>query len=305
MISKSPQKFSIKSLLYISYILHPKYPIYFFPTYMYFVFLQVKKQKTCCNVIPCPFELIEHYLNKYTDSAFDASNCVVVPEALTKDIINNSFNLVKLHLKNNNADFRIVHAIPESSLTANEILVSENLFYNINQVNYVNKMRVSAMNQSYIKIAKDVEVALINVQHEINHDIVNNLLKNYFQTPRILYKHDIFSVNLAKYAPQYVCSSFQLSDIENLYFKCKKISSSTVDDSLSGYFCVMGESDLRQGANIRGYLPASIFKLCNKDCLLNDDAPYEECIISNCPHGLGDSMTNIEKAMHPFLSKSK
>ncbi|GLV42680.1 Peroxin 6 [Carabus blaptoides fortunei] len=60
-----------------------------------------------------------------------------------------------------------------------------------------------------------------------------------------------------------------------------------------------------KGANMRGYLPASIFKLCNKDCLLNDDGAYEECIISNCPHGLGECMKNIEKAMHPFLTKNK
>lgn len=270
---------------------------------MFYIYIRIRKQKSYCCVVPCPSELIEFYLKDNTDLSFDENNCIIIPENQVKSVINNSFNLVKIHLKNYDEDYRIVHVIPISNLNQDEYLMSDVLFYNINQLNYVNKMRLSPVSQHCIKIAQDLEIVLINTQHEINNGVIDMLLRNYFQTPRILYKYDTFSINIAKYAPDFVCSNFQLTDIENLYFKCKKISTNTLNDSLSGYFCVKGETTLKQTANIRGYLPASIFKLCNKD-VLRRNVQYEQCIISKCPRGLEEFLQRIEKAVQPFLPRS-
>lgn len=297
-------KFKLKTLLYISRLINPKYPAYFLPTYLYFVYrFATKKRKMSICTIPCVSQLIEHYLTEYADSAFDENNCVVIPEQADKNLINNSFNLVRVNFKNNEQEFRIAHAVPIVNLQNDELLMSEVLFNNLNDNHeYLSNIQLCPINQKYIKIAQDVEVALINTQHEINHGIIDMLLKNYFKTPRILYKGDIFAVNIAKYAPDFICSSYELN-FEFLYFKCRKISTNSIDDSLSGYFVVVGESTLKQGPNIRGYLPISIFNFCNKDVLENG-GNYADCLISKCPRGLEEYLEKIDKGVRPFLQKS-
>lgn len=295
---------TLKLLFYISYILHPNYPIYFFPAYMYFVYEQIKKLNSFLDVIPCPYELIHHYVKNKSNNCLDVNNCVIISEDVEKKLKTNSFNHAFINVRGNKDDFRIIQTVSISNIGKNDLLLSENLYHNINKQRNINKMRLASIQLKHIKIAKEVEVSLINTQHDINNEIIDILLKNYFKIPRIMYKHDVFSVNVNLYAPELVCSSFQLLDVQNIYFKCKKVSSEQTNDSVSGLFCVNGETTLIQSANIRCYLPLSIFKLCDSDNLA-PDVKYEDCLISKCPYGLESHLKDIEKAVLTFIPKSK
>lgn len=299
-----PQKLTAKLLFFVSYILYPKYPTYFFVSYMYFVHVELRKLKLYFDVIPCPNELIQHYIDFYSESALDINNTVIISQKTAQKLKKNCFNLAFINSQADKNDFRIVHTLSIPDIIDKDMLMSENLYHNINRTKNMNKMRITSINTKYIKIAKEAEVALISSQNEINNAFIDILLKNYFQTPRLLYKHDVFSINVQIYAPELVCSSFQLLNIKELYFKCKKVSSEQVSDSVSGLFCVNGETTLIQNTNVRCYLPLSIFKLCINDTLVLN-LKYEDYLISKCPYGLEKYLKEIEKAVMLFISKSK
>lgn len=301
MSSKMPAKMKAKLLFYVSYLLHPKHPPYYLPAYMYFVYLQLKKLQSYFDAIPCPIALIQHYLDRNTEKSIDVNNTVIISDKSSTKLDDNSFNLGFI---NSNADetFRIVHVLKISNIEGNDMLMSENLYHNINKTKISNKMRLTSIDLKYIKIAKEAEVALINTQYEINNEIVDILLKNYFQTPRLLYKHDVFSINVNLYSPELACSSFQLLNIKELHFRCRKVSTEQINDSLSGLFCINGETTMLQTPNVRCYLPLSIFKLCGVD-YLSSSVKYENHLISKCPYGLESYVKNIEKAVMPFIPK--
>lgn len=300
----TPQKMTVKLLLYISYVLHPKYPSYFLPAYMYFIYIHLRKLKSYCDAIPCPIELIQQYINNYSEIAIDVNNCVIISEKVSKELRKNKLNLANINTKLNESDLRVIQTLIAPNVEENDLLMSENLYHNINKARNINKMRLSNVNLRHIKIAKEVEIALINTQYELSNDILDILLENYFQSPRLLYKHDVFSINLQEYAPEIMCTNFTISNLNNVFFKCKKLCSEQVSDSMSGLFCVNGESTLIQSANVRCYFPLSIFKLCDSESF-KSDIKYEDCLISKCPYGLEKCFKEIEKAVLPFIPKSK
>lgn len=306
MSKMTKEKLTVKVLLYLSYILFPKYPTYFFPAYMHFIYLQIRKSKLFCDAIPCPSNLIQFYINSFSEISIDVNTCVIISQKVFNELKKNSLNLAFINTRGNQTDFRIVQTLMVPNIEQNDMLMSECLYHNINKTKNINKMRLTSINLRHVKVAKEVDIALVNTQYELSNEILDSLLGSFFQTPRILYKHDVFSINMKDYAPEMVCTNFSFSNIGNIFFKCKKVSSEQIGDSMSGLFCVNGESTLIQSNNVRAYLPLSIFKLCDNSDSFNDiNLKYEDCLISKCPYGLEKYMKDIEKAVLPFIPKSK
>lgn len=297
-------KISAKLLFYVSYLLHPQYPSYYLPTYLYFIYLQLRKLQSYYNVIPCPMMLIQYYIDSYSENSIDVNNTVIISKKMITNLKKNKFNFAFINSSAQKNDFRIVHFLTVPNIDGKDMLIPENLYHNIRKTKISNKMRLTSIDSKYIKIAKEVEVTVINTQQEISNNVIDMLLKNYFQTPRLLYKHDIFSINISSYAPQLACSNFQLLNVREVHFKCKKVSSEQIKDSLAGLFCINGETTLLQMPNVRCYLPLSLFKLCSYDNLC-PTMNYENYLIPNCPYGLEKYQKMIEKAILPFIPKSK
>ncbi|KAI4472009.1 aaa-family atpase [Holotrichia oblita] len=288
---------NVKVVLYASKVRFRRYPAVMYPFYMYLIYKFLLKKRKRFKIITLPDELILHIFHKYSiKSNQDSNKCVIVPKRFATDIeLDDYVNITD--------DFarKLVQIFP-FDIPGDLIYMSETLRHNLDKINLKEPVRLTPIDRASIGIAKEVEIRLISSGNEISNHMCDILLKNYFRSPKLVQKNDVLSVNVKQYAPEFIYNNYKTNSVENVYFKYVRIKSDTNEDCTGSYFCVKGETELRQSAHVQDYLPAKFKRFIAEKF---KDNGIEQAVINRCPYGFENRLDNLRKAVKPFLKRRK
>ncbi|KAJ8930076.1 hypothetical protein NQ314_017183 [Rhamnusium bicolor] len=282
-----------KVLFYISRIIYPGYNPFWFIFYMYYVYFRIIKRKLTFQLQPVPDKIISSYLRTKTNYFNDINNTVITHEQ-NLYVNDNLLQLICSKSKNH----RNIYVVPSSRCRKDMIIVSNTCYYNLKSSNFLSPVQLLNFHESLIKFADEVDISLINSPYDINNFVTDSILKRYFRTPKLLNKGDILEINIKYFAEDVFFLNNKVNNVESVYFKCNKIifNNEEVKDS---YFCVIGETTIKQSVNIQSFIPPKYTKMVN-----NIKYPdFEE--VPLCAYGLQTYLEYIEKAIKPFIKKSK
>ncbi|CAH0547485.1 unnamed protein product [Brassicogethes aeneus] len=280
---------NITFLTIISKLLYPNHHPFWFLFYMYGLYYKINKRRVTYKFKPALIEIINKHCNKYKD----LNSCVLVNES----------NLLKCDkwLKlttNNDNNTRIVSVIPVNNLENDVLLGSNVLLSNLlkNSIDNINEFKLKSIKEHNIKFASEVELSLISSSFEISNAVVDTLIENYFSTPKIIYKGDIIEINLKLFGEKMYYLNTKINNVCNVYFKCKRVIFDNKEVT-SGFFCVIGETAVKQSINFQSFLPKKVSEVVNyKNNIV--EVPF-------CPYGLQEDFDNLKKSVKPFLGKRK
>lgn len=224
MALKTIQFFQI--LGFVSKTLFPLYPCYFFPS---FLLIQVYNKLVSLKnfpkfrVVPLPNKLYNILVENKSYSCDHF--CFVSDEIFDKYELESDRNWLNVIFGSNQDDFNktmqhrssdIVETILSRQYTSvlvpviavpkcqrNCIFVSENCFQNWciknkmldNQFLFVHLKRM-AFNQNLPKLASRATVFLIKTPHELPFDVTDEIITNFFSTPRVLFRNHTYEIIL-------------------------------------------------------------------------------------------------------------
>ncbi|GJQ78747.1 hypothetical protein Trydic_g2781 [Trypoxylus dichotomus] len=116
--------------------------------------------------------------------------------------------------------------------------------------------------------------------------------------PKLVRKGVIIAINVKQYAPEFSYGHHKTNSVEYVLFKYIKIKYEDNEDCAGDYFCVKGETELKQSAHVQEYLPAKFkrFLACKFE-----NSHLEGAVINKCPYGLENRLDSLRKAVRPFL----
>ncbi|XP_045463449.1 peroxisomal biogenesis factor 6 [Harmonia axyridis] len=296
------KKREVKLLCYISKILFPGLPSCLYPLYMFIQFCKICQQKR---------EYILRTINpNLLSELIEKSKNILIDENYTV-IINNKFLRGRdtIVLKVKYADeFILVNVKPLVSDIVDDgnILVSTTLMFNIsNSFGLIH--RDYSLSASFIEIppgklgfADEIHLALISNPYDLQNNVVDILIKNYLQTPKLMHENDLIEIALKKYAVDVPCNMTKIFNTQQkVYFKCLKVLCKHESKfNIGGNYAVFEETTVRQVANIQSFLPS-----CKeyRNSLTNNQ--YNKNNLRFCPSGLENYAAEIEAAVRPFLMK--
>lgn len=290
-----------KVLLYVSRILFPTYPGYYFPCYMVLQYCEINSRKKEYHVLVVPDKLLSDALKRTVkDTCVDVNNCIVMKAKSLNLCFVNVRALNKLQEK-----FRVVQAVELAveSLSNNEMLLSETLHYNIKCLKETSSaVIINSVNIRNIKTASEVDISQVNSHCDISSLVTDTILKRYFCTPRLLYKNDIISIHLTEYGAEFLYTYRHLSELSTIYFKCNRIDCGEDLDCEGCYICVADETCLKQSANVQSFIPQRHKTVLRYHCSNNDD--IKQRTIDSYPYGLSRYFQDFEASVTSFLSQS-
>lgn len=281
---------SVKVLIYVSFLRFPKYSPYFFPFCMLIIYNRIRKNQKLFNIVSVPSEIIRKVIEGYHLTFCDDENNTIL---MNRNYCNGYF----VKIIHGNYVKRIVYAAEANNLKVNNesaIIMSDNLKHNLSNIEDI-KLRFIQPNEIYF--ATEIDLSLINTNHDISNAIIDTAIKNYFKTPKFVCRNDLIVINFQKYAPEFFYTSSKYRNVKYVYFKCNKIISKNVKGNT--FLCMIGETTVKQSANVQNYIASSLKDMCGF---------YEENVynlISKCPDGLENYMGEIERAVKPFLRRRK
>lgn len=289
---------NIKVIFYATKLRFPKYPPKFYIFYMYVTYIYLLKRKKQFRMINIPDDILLHLFNKHgIDCNLDSNNCIIVSSRFSSEIDLNNYAKIS-----GDSNKKIVKIFP-FDIPYDVVYISDTLRHNFNKINLKEPIRLTPIPSTSIAIAEEVQVSLINSGHDISNHLCAVLLKNYFRGIKLVRKGDLFAVNVRKYAPEFIFNNCKTNLIENVYFKCVKIKYGENYDCVDcSYFCVKGETELKQCAHVQDYVPAKF-----KSFIVSkfDERHLENSLINKCPYGLEDRLDRLRKAIKPFLKQRK
>lgn len=272
-------------VLYVCRIRFSTFPSYYFPLCMLITYNRLRKLRELFEITSVPNDFIEKCLET-CNSRFcdDINNCVLV----NKDFLNEcGLRSDFVRLPNRKLAFLVGARV--RSKTA---LVSETFKHNLKDVD---EIQLKGTDFKNIPVAKEIDLSLINTNHDLSNALIDGLVKNYFRTPKFVHRNDLIAIKFRKYAPEvYYTSAKFLGDF--VHFRC---NNAIFDGSEPGGLCVVGETTIKQSANCQSYVAPSDRILCE----FGDD--FEDCAINRCPFGLNNYLERLERIVNPFLRRSK
>lgn len=201
---------------------------------------------------------------------------------------------------------RIVPVFGSKLVTENVAITIESEYHNILSTFELNKCENITVTFHTVpslekapKIAATAEVNLIVNDFDLENDFIKEVLNNYFEVPKLVTVHDIFSIDLspkitAKYHHKYLDL---VESTGKLFFKCKKLDGDSDKniDIFQAYFIVKGITQLTLGENLHSLKPKDEYVKLQ---------PQSHCLFSlkACPHGLRDKFQQIQDTIRPFLT---
>ncbi|KRT81409.1 hypothetical protein AMK59_5431 [Oryctes borbonicus] len=287
---------NVKIILYASKIRFKKYPAVFYPFYMYLIYKYLLKMGKKFKIRTVPDDLIFYILNRYSVGCQDPNTTVIVSRGFAASVDLGDFAKIKGDLVKKSVQV-FAFDIPDDV-----VYISETFRFNTDKFNLREPVTLSPLHPVSIKIANEVEICLISSGHDITNRMCDVLLKNYFRSPKLVQKGNIIALNLKQYAPEFSYTSYKTNSVEYVHFKYLKIKCGDDEDCAGDYFCVKGETELKQSAHAHGYVPAKFERFLQ--CKFENNGA-EAAVINKCPYGLEDTLDSLRRAVSPFLKHSK
>lgn len=283
-------------MLYISQLLYPKCSPWGFVIYMYFKYHSVLRRHTKYAVETLSDNVLWNFVNNCPKSNCDINNCVLVHP----DNIYPSDRVLLLYHQDSGT-FRRVVAVPDSQCRRNILCVSNTFFYNHFRLLTKEAVQAKLIKPSVkAKFAQEIELVLITCDFNISNAFIDKAIRGYFTLPKLIKKDDVVSVNIKHFSEECFYGNLKPSSMETLHFKCSKILLEGTETE-EEQFCVIGETAIKQGPNIQGFIPKTSF-IGSREVLKGTKSLSEVAI---CPNGLQLYMENLNRAVSPFLQSSK
>lgn len=322
----SNPKVFYKTLAYVSKILYPCYPCYFFPSFLliqtYNKLVALKKDPKY-RVIPLPNKL---YNVLVKNQAFECDHfCFVSDELFDKfqydeDDSNRTVNWLNVDFGNGDNEFNrnsknaadIVQTIlakPNASLLVpvvavqrcqkNCIFVSENCYHNWCVKKTIRESQPLLVQlhrfdfKQYLpRLASRATVFLVKNPYELPFDVTDEIITNYFAVPRVLYRNHTYEIELEenKVGTTLYSQYFHIfASLRKLYFRCVHLESG--DAKYENYGVVMkGVTTLHQSTSINFPVPRQYF----------DDY----ALVGACPWGLLRHFNYLKSCIMPFIGEN-
>lgn len=320
----TPQKVYIKTLLYVCKLRYSKYPAYYFPIYLLVKFLQefdfnFNTRKLHFQLCAIPNKYFD-FLSRDHDIKSDHT-IFVNPKVFDYYIYQKDMNFINVMLsdttkkkkkyshaekvvknilkspenKNNKAQ-TIFQVFPLDDVPINKIFIKENSFWNFadkfkltNEHEIYVNMSMLAQNQKLPAIATKANIFLINSPYDVPNTFIDDVLREYFCKPRLLYRNHTYRVELTEeeLGNFILCENFQLiAKLKRIFFKCVHLESRVNPFETCG-IVMYNLTSLHQTTNI-SYPPPKQ--------LLSDH------FVASYPSGLKGSFENLQASIQPFLS---
>ncbi|XP_011493943.1 PREDICTED: peroxisome assembly factor 2 [Ceratosolen solmsi marchali] len=142
--------------------------------------------------------------------------------------------------------------------------------------------------------ATHVTISLISNPHNCSFDFIQNLLQQFFSSPKYLRSNDIISVNVQKYVPEIKCNTIA-STWNTLHFRINKIYIKNKQLSRDGGFAIYSITRIIQNENKNSYFP--------RKCLCDIAIHIEESLVSKWVPIWNKLIEEIQLCVSPFLQK--
>lgn len=317
---------NLKTLLFVCKLRFPKYPPYYFPVYLILKFLQefdfkfnTRKLHFQLRSIPNKYfdflsqdheiqsdhtifinpKVFDYYIyqkdvnfiNVMLSDTTKMSNKLSHAEKVVKNILNSPENKNK-----DNKTQTIFQVFPLADVPINKVFIKENSFWNFidkfklttaNEI-YVN-MSMLAQNQKLPAISSKANIFLIKQPYDVPSAFIDDVLREYFRKPRLLYRNHTYRVELTEneLGNFIFCENFQLiAKLKQIFFKCVHLESKLNPFESCG-IVMHNLTSLHQTTTI-SYPPPKQ--------LMSDH------FITNYPSGLKAAFENLQASIKPFIS---
>lgn len=319
------QKETLKTLLYICKLRYRKYPAYYFPIYLILKYLQEFDFKFTTRKIHFQLRAIP---NKYFDflcreheiqsdhtifinsKVFDYYiyqkdvnfiNVMLSDTTKKIDKLSHAEKVVKQIMnspQNKNKDNKtqtIFQVFPLHGVPINKVFIKENSFWN-----FVDKFKISHENEIFVNlsmlgqnqkipiIATKCNIFLINPPYDVPNAFIDDVLKEYFRKPRLLYRNHTYRIELTEteLGNFIFCEHFLLiAKLKRLFIKCVHLENRFNPFETSG-IVMYNLTELHQSTTIS--YPAI-------KQLMSDH------FVTNYPAGLESLFISLQSAIKPFL----
>lgn len=314
-----------QTLGYVSNILYPSYPCYFFPSFLLiqtFNKLMTLKKNPKYRVLPMPNKYYA-ILVKKSQTLLSDHYCFVSDEIFDKYDLSINQNWINVLFgcnfeigcnpeQENNPNHHIVETIltkPNSSVLVpfvavekcqkNCIFVSETLYHHWclkNKIRDTQPLFVNLKNmtnkQNLPKLASRATVFLIKNPYEIPLDVTDEIISNFFATPRLLYRNHTYEIFLDEQQVGTALYSqyFHIfMPLKKVYFRCIHLES---NECQFENFAVVakGATTLHQSTSINFPVPRQYL----------DDYSF----VNVCPWGLMRYFNYLKSCIVPFIGNS-
>lgn len=319
--SSSNLKLYYQILAFVSKLIYPSFPCYFFPSFLliqvYNELVKLKKNPKF-RVIPLPNE----FYNKIVSSQPFLGDHFgfVSDEIFDKYELDSKQNWLNVVFGNGNGSCSqnskqspdIVQTIlskPNSSVVVpiiavakcqkNWFFVSENCYQNWCIKNKIRdtqplliNLQKKSLKQILPKLATRATVFLIKNPYDLNLEVTDEIITNYFSTPRVLYRNHTYAIllNEDQVGPTLYSQNFHtFLHLKKIYFRCVHLESS--DNQFENFAIVAkGATTLHQSTSINYPIPRQFL----------DDFSF----ISACPWGLMRHFKYIKSCILPFVGNN-
>lgn len=153
------------------------------------------------------------------------------------------------------------------------------------------------------KFADEVKLSMISNPHDCPENLIDNLLKNYFNQPRYLRKNDVICTRITDYAPEYFYTN-PIPELSKVYFKinCVKLNGRYTNEAS---YVVCDKSILIQEGSVNEYLPRQyqvFIEQNNCNNLENIADELDKSLMLNCPRFLEKHIETLEDCIRPFMT---
>lgn len=320
-------KLFYQTLATVSRILFPRYPCYYFPSFLliqiYNKLVSFKKNPRF-RVVPLPNKL---YTILTKREFFQCDHfCLVSDEIYDKYVAGKKLNWLNLVYNNENGSSTIgahgkrstkspdiVQTIltkPNSSILVpmlsvakcqpNCLFVSENCYQNLCSKYKIHgdgkifsiQLQTMTADQYVPRLATRATVFVIKNPNELPYDVTDEILSNYFSVPRILYRNHTYEIVLdEKLLGIALYSQYfhVFANLKKIFFRCVQLESSNCGFENMGVVS-KGVTTLHQSTSINYPIPRQYL----------DDL----CYISSCPWGLLRYYNDLKACIMPFIGTS-
>ncbi|KAK0081318.1 hypothetical protein PV325_012390 [Microctonus aethiopoides] len=250
-----------------------------------------------------PDDNIKDLMNKYIKKRkyyIDSASCVLGIAQFMSSIVECSW--VNICSLTSHKKYKIL-LVPFNNCENNKIYISETMLFNIEKLlcnKDHNSYFITPASNDLPTWAELVKISLISNPFEIQEDLTDILLNNYFSNPRYLRRNDVIRISIKEYAPEYLLT---LNDLQltEMYFKINSIKSGGKITNKPCYV-FRDESMVIQEGTIHEYLPP-IYKL---SIPVPETSTIENEIeinnISNFPLSLHKPLEELKMLILPFIT---
>nr|CAI5824438.1 unnamed protein product [Callosobruchus analis] len=277
-----------KLLFYLAKLRFPKNWQYWI-LFMYLSYQRISRRKYKYNLVYVPDEFILDSTKSH-NCFRDVNNSIIVNPASTYKC-DRMLTLFHEQSKKN----RIVHVIQSAECSENDILVSNILYFNLQNESIESPVNLMGMTKEQIQIADQIDVSFIKNPWEINNSLADTLLEKYFSTPKIVKHDDMIEINIKHFAEDFYFSNPKFNSIENIYFKCTNVRVGMLENKES-CFSVPGKTVIKRGLGVQRFIPKKFTKTTRSSGLTE---------IPIIPYGLQGLLNEMKKSVAPFIKQKK